>query len=180
MVRSRKLAGPFLSRGRQSETGGVNLGNDVGWINQMHTEHHGYPLERTPVLRLARQMALPGLLQGLQISDDVVDILAFGEPSIRHAVTLHLGLRVLDVLAQIIFIPNEVCALHWIRVAEILKRGGLASDHPFEARAKRVGPFGVACGAGLIQNLAMVGIGRCGWICRERDEKKDAGRDAKH
>jgi hypothetical protein len=54
------LAAPFLSRAVKAKLGALNFGNDVGWINQMHTEHHGHPLERTPVLRLARQMALAG------------------------------------------------------------------------------------------------------------------------
>lgn len=84
------------------QPGALNFGNDVGWINQMHTEHHGHPLERTPGSSACATNGVGRLLQGLQISDDVVDIPAFGEPSIRHAVTLHLGLRVLDVLAQII------------------------------------------------------------------------------
>ena len=62
------LAAPLPVEGPSKRNwGALNFGNDVGWINQMHTEHHGHPLERTPVLRLARQIALPDLLQGVPV-----------------------------------------------------------------------------------------------------------------
>src|SRR5262249_38294895 len=53
-----------------------------------------------------------GLFQEFQIGDDVVDILGIGEPAIGHAVALHRRLRVADISAQIVLVPNKVGALH--------------------------------------------------------------------
>src|SRR6476646_12253076 len=89
---------------------------------------------RTAARACQAETTRTGLLQSFQVGDDVVDILAVRQPAIRHAVTLHLGLRILDVRAQICFVPDQICALHRIRVAEILERGRFASDYAFEAR----------------------------------------------
>src|SRR5438105_1806290 len=95
------------------------------------------------------------LLEDFQIGDDVIDILGIGHSAIRHAVALHLRLRVLDIGAQIIVVPNKVRAPHRIRVAEILKRPRLASEYALEARPQRVGPLRMARRAGLIERLAV-------------------------
>src|SRR5262249_58637227 len=72
------------------------------------------------------------LVEDLQIGDDVVDILGIGHSAVGHAVALHLRLRVLDIGAQIVVVPNKVRAPHRIRVAEILKRCRLAPENAFE------------------------------------------------
>src|SRR5271156_3750739 len=63
------------------------------------------------------------LFQRLQISDDVVDIPGVAHPAIGHAVALHLPLRIPDIGAQIVLIPDEAGALHRVGIAEAVERG---------------------------------------------------------
>src|SRR6516165_7330843 len=115
---------------------------------------------RSPTSTSRRNTRAKRLFQEFQIGDDVVNILGIGEPAIGHAVALHLRLRVLDISAQIVLVPNEIRALHRVRIAEILERRRLAANHALEARAQRIGPLRMAGGAGLIERLAVLNIGR--------------------
>lgn len=62
------------------------------------------------------------LLVLLEERDDVVDILRIAQARERHAVAFDLGLRVLQIRAQVRFVPHQVGAQHRIRIAEIIER----------------------------------------------------------
>src|SRR5947208_1574819 len=52
-----------------------------------------------------------GLFERLEIGHDVVEVRGVAQPTERHPVSLHLSLRVGDVVSQVGFIPGEVCPL---------------------------------------------------------------------
>src|ERR1700730_8025086 len=118
---------------------------DIGIRGRLYTIRHGFSMAIAPPP--TRPSAR--LFVVLEESDDVVDVLGIAQAPEWHVVALHLGLRVLDVIAQIGLVPGEVGARHRIRVAEIIERGGFAAEYALEARPDRVRLVAVACGAGL-------------------------------
>ncbi len=65
-----------------------------------------------PVSRAGARSGVRLLFQRHEIGDDVVHVAWVGEPGKRHAIALHLGLRVGEILPQVSLIPGEICALH--------------------------------------------------------------------
>src|SRR5205809_944557 len=90
------------------------------------------------------------LFEDLQISDDILDVLRVAQPTIGHAVALHLRLRILDVGAQIILVPNEIGASHRIGISEIVKRCRFAPNDALQAWSQRIRTLRMACRAGRI------------------------------
>src|SRR6266567_4270051 len=114
------------------------------------------------------------LLVVLEKGDDVLDVLRLGDAAERHAVALHLALRVADIGLEIGFVPDEVRARHRVRIAIIVERAGLAAEHAMEAGAERVGAVVVTSHASLEQDLAMTGVGR---RRRRQNERSEARAD---
>ena len=81
-----------------------------------------------------------GSFVGLEICYHIVGVGQVGITREGHVITFDLGLRILQIFAQIGRIPGEVCALHRRRIAEILEHPALRPTMPF-----RLGP----CASGV-------------------------------
>src|SRR6185369_12664853 len=91
-----------------------------------------------------------GLLQGLEVGDDIVDVARRAHAAEWHPVALHRGLWVHDVGPQIGLVPSQVGPAHRGGIAEVVTRSGLAADHAFEVWPERIRLVAVAGGAGRI------------------------------
>src|SRR5262249_15893269 len=128
----------------------------AAWLSRRHIGTRGGVYTILHAISMRSGSVWRGLLKDLQIGDDIVDVLGIGESAIRHAVALHLRLRVLDIGAQIIVIPNEVGPFHRVRVAEVLERPRLAANHALETRPQCVGSLRVTGRTGLEERLAVL------------------------
>jgi hypothetical protein len=120
---------------------------------------------RTPIIANPRMAALS---ERLEIGDDVIDVLGVLKAAKGHAISWHLRLRVGNISAQVGIVPDDVRALHRVRIPVILEHRRFTADDALEARANRIRPISVACYTGLEEQLAVFAVGGKG-CCRNNE-----------